>query len=64
MHACICACIYMCFYLRTLTLEQSDSELIADMYHRISLSYLDSPELRITWLENLSALHAQVRCLL
>lgn len=32
--------------------------MTVDMYHRISLSYTDSPDLRVTWLENLSALQA------
>lgn len=38
----------------------SDPELIADLYHRISQSYAHSPDLRVTWLENLAKFHIKV----
>jgi hypothetical protein len=38
-----------------------DPELIADLYYKISLSYFNSPNLRVTWLNNLAAYHTTVR---
>lgn len=32
--------------------------MTVDLYHRISLSYTDSPDVRVTWLENLAVLQA------
>eukprot|EP01103_Thecamoeba_quadrilineata_P019234 TRINITY_DN769_c0_g2_i1.p1 TRINITY_DN769_c0_g2~~TRINITY_DN769_c0_g2_i1.p1 ORF type:complete len:1872 (+),score=378.58 TRINITY_DN769_c0_g2_i1:39-5654(+) len=34
-----------------------DPEIVADIYHKISLSYFNSPNLRVTWLNNLSSFH-------
>eukprot|EP01105_Mastigella_eilhardi_P022614 TRINITY_DN5589_c0_g1_i1.p1 TRINITY_DN5589_c0_g1~~TRINITY_DN5589_c0_g1_i1.p1 ORF type:complete len:1949 (-),score=562.62 TRINITY_DN5589_c0_g1_i1:56-5902(-) len=37
-----------------------DPEKIAEIYHNLSLSFRDSPDLRVTWLENLANKHIQL----
>jgi hypothetical protein len=36
----------------------NDPEMMADLYFRISKSYANTPDLRITWLINLANFHA------
>jgi hypothetical protein len=38
-----------------------DPEKTAELYYQISEGFVDSPDLRITWLENLSSYLAKVR---
>lgn len=37
----------------------NDPEMVADLYYRISQSYTNTPDLRITWLLNLAHIHAR-----
>eukprot|EP01133_Synstelium_polycarpum_P005247 gene5247-6071_t len=41
-------------YSNTISANRSDIEVVAEMYYNISISYYESPNLRVTWLENLS----------
>jgi hypothetical protein len=36
-----------------------DPEMTADLYYQVSTGYTDSPDLRVTWLENLCTFHLQ-----
>jgi hypothetical protein len=37
-----------------------DPERTIELYHQISTGFIDSPDLRVTWLENLAQYHAKV----
>jgi hypothetical protein len=37
--------------------QNKDTEMLADLYHHIAQSYASAPDLRVTWLESLAALH-------
>ncbi len=37
-----------------------DPERTVELYYQISRGFIDSPDLRVTWLENLGAYHAKV----
>eukprot|EP01091_Cochliopodium_minus_P014114 TRINITY_DN4729_c0_g2_i1.p1 TRINITY_DN4729_c0_g2~~TRINITY_DN4729_c0_g2_i1.p1 ORF type:complete len:1936 (-),score=552.25 TRINITY_DN4729_c0_g2_i1:12-5237(-) len=39
--------------------EKGDPEITADLYCKVANGYVDTPELRITWLEELSSFQAQ-----
>jgi hypothetical protein len=39
--------------------QQADPERIHDLYFQIARGYTDTPQLRVTWLEALSKLHAK-----
>jgi hypothetical protein len=39
-----------------------DPERTVELYYQISFGFLDSPDLRITWLDNLASYHAKVHC--
>ncbi|EGG18916.1 DOCK family protein [Cavenderia fasciculata] len=41
-------------YSNTISENKSDCEMVAEMYYNISNSYFESPNLRVTWLENLA----------
>ncbi|EFA83784.1 DOCK family protein [Heterostelium album PN500] len=41
-------------YSNTINANRTDIEMVAEMYYNISNSYFESPNLRVTWLENLS----------
>ncbi|GAM28663.1 hypothetical protein SAMD00019534_118390 [Acytostelium subglobosum LB1] len=41
-------------YANTITANRSDIEMVAEMYYNIANNYFESPNLRVTWLENLS----------
>ena len=43
---------------------QYDPEMLADLYFEIAEGYIASPDLRATWLDNLSSLNVTVRLLL
>ncbi|KAN0034357.1 hypothetical protein ACTFIV_000860 [Dictyostelium citrinum] len=45
-------------YSHTINQNKNDPELVSEMYFRISNSYFESPNLRLTWLENLSKIHS------
>lgn len=34
-----------------------DPEMTADLYYQVAVDYVDSPDLRVTWMENLSTYH-------
>mmetsp|Transcript_5025 Transcript_5025/g.14107 ORF Transcript_5025/g.14107 Transcript_5025/m.14107 type:complete len:1732 (-) Transcript_5025:41-5236(-) len=36
-----------------------DAEMTEDLYYDVSLAYVDSPDLRVTWLDNLAKHHTQ-----
>ncbi len=40
--------------------QTADAETIQDLFYQIALSYSDTPQIRITWLEALSKLHVKV----
>jgi len=46
-------------YDSKITANWIDEEMIADLYVKIANEYIDSPDLRLTWLENLSVIHVQ-----
>eukprot|EP01104_Vermistella_antarctica_P003930 TRINITY_DN1431_c0_g1_i1.p1 TRINITY_DN1431_c0_g1~~TRINITY_DN1431_c0_g1_i1.p1 ORF type:complete len:2060 (+),score=630.15 TRINITY_DN1431_c0_g1_i1:204-6383(+) len=46
-------------YNKKIAENSFDPELTADLYVKISNSYFNSPNLRVTWLENLSAVHTK-----
>ena len=37
-----------------------DREMTTDLYYQVSLGYTDSPDLRVTWLDNLGNFHLEV----
>lgn len=37
-----------------------DREMTNDLYYQVSLGYTDSPDLRVTWLDNLCNFHLEV----
>lgn len=37
----------------------SDPEMLAALYHKISLGFAPSPKLRLTWMNNLTQLHVK-----
>jgi hypothetical protein len=39
----------------------NDREMTSDLYYQVSLGYTDSPDLRVTWLDNLANFHLEVR---
>jgi hypothetical protein len=39
--------------------HSNDPEMLADLYHRIAASYRNAPDLRVTWLESLAAVHSR-----
>ncbi|KYR00713.1 DOCK family protein [Tieghemostelium lacteum] len=46
-------------YSNTIYANKNDPEMVAEMYYKISNSYFESPNLRLTWLENLSKIHIE-----
>jgi len=46
-------------YSNTISANKNDPEMVSEMYYRISNSYFESPNLRLTWLENLSKIHTE-----
>ncbi|EGC37649.1 hypothetical protein DICPUDRAFT_149722 [Dictyostelium purpureum] len=46
-------------YSHIITENKNDPELVTEMYYKISNSYFESPNLRLTWLENLSKIHSE-----
>jgi hypothetical protein len=41
--------------------DATDIESIADIYYRISVSHIDTPNLRLTWLANLALHHSEAK---
>ena len=39
---------------------QEDPEMLLDLMYRIAKGYQNSPDLRLTWLENMAAKHSEV----
>ena len=39
---------------------QEDPEMLVDLMYRIAKGYQNSPDLRLTWLQNMAAKHAEV----
>jgi len=46
-------------YDKTITANWADEEMTANIYIKISNDYMDSPDLRMQWLDNLAIMHAQ-----
>ena len=40
---------------------QEDPEMLLDLMYRIAKGYQTSPDLRLTWLQNMAAKHSEVR---
>ena len=40
---------------------QEDPEMLLDLMYRIAKGYQNSPDLRLTWLQNMAAKHSEVR---
>lgn len=43
---------------------QQDPEMLLDLMHRIARGYQHSPDLRLTWLNNMAQKHMEVRMVL
>ena len=39
---------------------QEDPEMLIDLMYRIAKGYQNSPDLRLTWLQNMAAIHSKV----
>ena len=44
--------------------HQEDPEMLVDLMYRIAKGYQNSPDLRLTWLQNMAKQHSEVGCLL
>ena len=42
---------------------QEDPEMLLDLMYRIAKGYQTSPDLRLTWLQNMATKHSEVRVL-
>ncbi len=42
---------------------QEDPEMLLDLMYRIAKGYQTSPDLRLTWLQNMAAKHSEVSVL-
>ena len=40
---------------------QEDPEMLLDLMYRIAKGYQNSPDLRLTWLQNMASKHPEVR---
>ena len=40
---------------------QEDPEMLLDLMYRIAKGYQNSPDLRLTWLQNMASKHTEVR---
>ncbi len=38
-----------------------DREVTAELYNNISIGFMESPDLRVTWMQSLAVFHKQVR---
>lgn len=43
---------------------EEDPEMLIDLMYRIAKGYQNSPDLRLTWLQNMAAKHSTVRLFL
>ena len=70
----MCVCVYFVFQVRELVFNlhmilsdtvkmkafESDPEMLIDLMYRIAKGYQNSPDLRLTWLQNMAAKHSEV----
>ena len=48
-------------FQRRISTNFQDLEMLVDLMHRIANGYQDSPDLRLTWLQNMAGKHSEVK---